>query len=440
MCNNSAAHSSCVTIAKGQWHYGTPESVLPNCTEYSCVKWYSDDSSIASVNETTGYIYGVDIGTTRIYAATCGRCCQIGCITVTVIAPVPVTGISLSAASLTMNVGDIEYVYETIYPANATNKKVTWESSDTSVATVNLYRGVIHAKSTGIATITATTSDGEFTASCEVRVRDIPVTEIEIPATKYMIIGEISGIEAEIKPSNATNKQLLWESTKPNIATIDTNGNAFAFSQGTTNITAKSVADESIYSEKCSLEVLSQEKVERANQIIQENAQFICEAANDFGLPPASVAMVIYAEQCINVDLKDEIIDPLVAPLLDVSLGLGQVRISTAKMIEDSGYMPVTHYTDWHGNNSVENRDYGIALKLMSAQTNVKYVAAYLALIIDLWQEKYPLISSNYEVLATLYNVGENGASGNGPHANPKSNAFGKFSSQRRSYLNQLLG
>ena len=76
----------------------------------------------------------------------------------------------------------------------------------------------------------------------------------------------------------------------------------------------------------------------------------------------------------------------------------------------------------------------------MSAQTNVKYVAAYLSLIIDLWQEKYPLISSNYEVLATLYNVGENGASGNGPHANPKSNAFGKFSSQRRSYLNQLLG
>ncbi len=65
-----------------------------------------------------------------------------------------------------MNAGDTEHIYKNIYPENATNQKVTWESSDESVATVNLYRGVIHAKSAGITTITATTSDGEFTASC----------------------------------------------------------------------------------------------------------------------------------------------------------------------------------------------------------------------------------------------------------------------------------
>ena len=49
-------------------------------------------------------------------------------------------------------------------------------------------------------------------------------------------------------------------------------------------------------------------------------------------------------------------------------------------------YLPITHYSEWHSNNSVENRDTGITNKLLNAQENAKNVAGYLAYIIDLWE------------------------------------------------------
>lgn len=207
--------------------------------------------------------------------------------------------------------------------------------------------------------------------------------------------------------------------------TIDDNNCICEHSEKTTNDTTGFDVNKTICGEKRFSEIVSQEKIEKVNKIIQENAQFICEAANSFGLYPADVAMVIYAEQCFNADLKDKAIDPFVAPTSDVSLGIGQMRISTAKMIEDSGYMPVTYFADWHGNKYVENREYGIALKLLDPQANSKYVAAYLSLIIDLWKNKYPSIHSNYLVLATLYNNGANSAGKNQSHANPNANEFG---------------
>ena len=95
--------------------------------------------------------------------------------------------------------------------------------------------------------------------------------------------------------------------------------------------------------------------------------------------------------------------------------------------------------SEWHGNNSVENRDAGIAIKLLNAQENAKYVAGYLAYIIDLWEQEYPCISCDAEVLATLYNIGEMGSNNAGPHPNPGSNEFGRFASDHRQLLQCLL-
>jgi uncharacterized protein YjdB len=82
---------------------------------------------------------------------------------------VNVTGVTLNKDTLEMEVSDTETLVATVTPANATNKTVTWESSNTGVATVS-SAGLVTAIGDGTATITVTTNDGGFTDTCEVTV------------------------------------------------------------------------------------------------------------------------------------------------------------------------------------------------------------------------------------------------------------------------------
>ncbi len=168
--NSVTVYPSSATVTKGKWYYGAYASIASDCPECAEVRWYSNNSSIASVNASTGYIYGVNTGTTRIYAEATDGSGKKDYITVTVTAPVSVTGISVCPTSKSMDVGCTDYLYETIYPSNATNQTVTWCSSDDSVAEVNTYTGFVRAKKAGTATITATTADGGYSDSCEVTV------------------------------------------------------------------------------------------------------------------------------------------------------------------------------------------------------------------------------------------------------------------------------
>ncbi|MBQ3258894.1 MAG: Ig-like domain-containing protein [Clostridia bacterium] len=168
--NSVAVYPSSTTIEKGQWYYGAYASIASDCPECAEVEWYSTSPSIANVNTTTGYIYGVKTGKTRIYAEATDGSGKKDYITVTVTPPVAVAGVSVCPTSLTMNVGDLGYLCASITPYNATNQTVTWCSSDESVAEVNTYSGKITAKKAGVVTIVACTVDGGFAASCTVRV------------------------------------------------------------------------------------------------------------------------------------------------------------------------------------------------------------------------------------------------------------------------------
>lgn len=83
--------------------------------------------------------------------------------------PVSVTGVSLNKTSETITIGGSEALTATVSPWNATNRNVTWTSSNTSVATVN-SSGRVEAVAEGNTTITVTTSDGGFTATCAITV------------------------------------------------------------------------------------------------------------------------------------------------------------------------------------------------------------------------------------------------------------------------------
>lgn len=92
--------------------------------------------------------------------------------------PVAVTGVSLDPTELDLTVGGNATLTATVAPADATDKVVTWSSSDEDVATVD--NGVVTAVAVGTATITVTTEDGDKTASCEVTVTAAPAIAITL--------------------------------------------------------------------------------------------------------------------------------------------------------------------------------------------------------------------------------------------------------------------
>lgn len=83
--------------------------------------------------------------------------------------PVAVTGITVNPTSATLKINGRKQLTVTVLPSNATTKTYTWKSSDKTVATIS-GEGVVTAKSAGTATITATSTDGGFEATCQVTV------------------------------------------------------------------------------------------------------------------------------------------------------------------------------------------------------------------------------------------------------------------------------
>ena len=150
-----------------------------------------------------------------------------------------VTGVSLDKTSLNLNPGKEGTLTATITPSNATNQNVTWESSDTKVATVD--NGLVTAVAEGTATITVTTADGGHTATCTVTVTqpaETPVTSVTLDKTSLTLdVGGSDTLTATVKPDNATNKAVTWSTSNKNVATVN-NGVVTAVGAGTATITA----------------------------------------------------------------------------------------------------------------------------------------------------------------------------------------------------------
>jgi LPXTG-motif cell wall-anchored protein len=145
-------------------------TVAPANASNKAVTWASDNTSVATVDQ-NGKVTAVSAGTATITVTTVDGSKTATC-TVTVedeIVTVPVTGVSLDKTSLTLTTGKSDTLTATVAPANASNKAVSWASSNTSVATVD-QNGKVTAVSAGTATITVTTVDGSKTATCSVTV------------------------------------------------------------------------------------------------------------------------------------------------------------------------------------------------------------------------------------------------------------------------------
>ena len=130
-------------------------TVLPENAEDKTLTWSSNNEDIAVVNE-NGLVTAKAVGTTIITArATDGGGAETSC---NLIVKIPVTGIELNNTTATVEGGKTITLIATISPDDATNKAVTWSSSNTSVATVN-QSGVVTARNVGTTVIKATSQD-----------------------------------------------------------------------------------------------------------------------------------------------------------------------------------------------------------------------------------------------------------------------------------------
>ncbi len=151
---------------------------------------------------------------------------------------IPVTSVTLDKSTLELTVGANGQLKATVSPDDATDKSVTWTSSDSKVATVDA-NGRVTAVSVGTATITA--KSGEVTATCEVKVLPIAVSSVTLDkSTLEIIVGSNGQLKATVSPGNATDKSVTWTSSDSKVATVDANGRVTAVSVGTATITAKS--------------------------------------------------------------------------------------------------------------------------------------------------------------------------------------------------------
>lgn len=125
---------------------------------------------------------------------------------------VPVTGVTLDKATDTIETGETTTLTETVAPSNATNKNVSWSTSNASVATVS--GGVVTGVSAGTARITVTTEDGGFTAHCDVTVTAAVTYEYVLTSTMqvgktYLIADGSSGSVHLLTNESGGSRQLV---------------------------------------------------------------------------------------------------------------------------------------------------------------------------------------------------------------------------------------
>lgn len=151
---------------------------------------------------------------------------------------VNVSGVQIAPEEVTLGIGETQKLTVTVEPSDATDPTYSLESSDPSVAAVQ--NDVVTAVAPGEAVITATTADGSLKATCKVtvvkHVEDISVS----PTQVKVIVGKTQEITVEFTPSDATNKEVEWVSSKPEGATV-ADGVVTGVTVGEALITATSV-------------------------------------------------------------------------------------------------------------------------------------------------------------------------------------------------------
>ena len=210
-------------------------TITPENATIQQVTWNSRNPKAATVDE-NGLVTGVARGEALIEAKTADGSNLTAQYYLNVTQDV--TGITIREEEVIVQTRkNAPQLHVTLLPQNASNRKVTWTSSDETVATVNAY-GSVSGKKAGECIVTCSSvSNPEISASIPVRVIQ-PVTDIQFltPAGLSFYIGESRQLEWTVLPEDATIKDVTFKSRKPGIAVVDQNGIVTGIEKGQADI------------------------------------------------------------------------------------------------------------------------------------------------------------------------------------------------------------
>ena len=211
-------------------------TVAPSDAADKSVSWTSSDTKVATVSS-SGVVTGKAGGAVTVTVKTAdGGKTASAKVTVTV----AVAGVSVSGPGSVV-VGKTVTLKAAVSPSDASDKSVSWASSDTSVATVS-SSGVVSGKTVGTATITVKTSDGGKTAQVKVEVVAAPivVTGVSVsPSQVSVAVGATTALKASVAPADATDTSVSWASANQKVATVSSSGVVSGKTVGATTITVK---------------------------------------------------------------------------------------------------------------------------------------------------------------------------------------------------------
>lgn len=211
-------------------------TVLPETATDKTVVWSSSAPTVAGINE-NGLVTAYSVGEAVIQATSSSGLSDR--ITIKVM-PTMVMSITLNHQSLTMRVTDQNKLSAIILPETATDKSVTWTSSNPEVVRVD-KDGNVTALHEGEAVISCTAEDGSgVTASCRVYVVNTEVESISVitEGNTRIKVTETLQLAAKVLPETSTDKTVTWSSDNSGVAMVDANGLVTAVSEGSAEIRA----------------------------------------------------------------------------------------------------------------------------------------------------------------------------------------------------------
>lgn len=215
--------------------------VYPTSASNRKITWISSNPDIALVSS-TGIVTGIKKGEATITAvASSGvsKSCVVS------VQDVEITSLSFKKNAATIYAGKQGKLAPTILPKNAPAASLVWTSSDPSVVSVD-QNGVVKALKAGTAQIIVSTHEG-VSASVTLTVKEYAVSAIKISKRSVNVtVGASGTIRAQVGPSKATNKNIIWTSSNPAVASVDTDGRITARSAGTAVITAASESNPNV--------------------------------------------------------------------------------------------------------------------------------------------------------------------------------------------------
>lgn len=209
-------------------------TVKPDDATNKSLSWGSGDTSIATV-DSSGVVTGIKEGKTTITAT------ALDGSNVTAFCEVEVKAIPVQTVTITDGDSiDLDYntsktLTATVTPDDATDRTITWNSSDPSVVSVASSTGLINGLKPGSVTVTATAADGSgMRDSITVNVKG----SITISGGSTVVEGQSVQLTATLNPTN-TDSSVTWKSDKETVATVDASGKVTGVKKGEVTITAE---------------------------------------------------------------------------------------------------------------------------------------------------------------------------------------------------------